>query len=153
MQRSFNLKTIFNTVEEEKAVIENLENKPKDEFAQEKLMQLWEEFLNQLLKANKIPAYNALHTGKLELKDNFKIQFEFSSASLANEFDLEKDNLMWFLREKLNNYAIDFQVQVIQDDTVKYIKTKADVFKEMAEKNPILLKMKEELGLDYNSNE
>ena len=60
---------------------------------------------------------------------------------------------MWFLREKLNNYAIDFQVQVIQDDTVKYVKTKADVFKEMAEKNPILLKMKEELGLDYNSNE
>lgn len=153
MQRSFNLKTIFNTVEEEKPVIENLENKPKDAFSEEKLKKFWTEFLNQLLKGNKIPAYNALHTGKLELKENFKIQFEFSSASLANEFDLEKDNLMRFLREKLNNYAIDFQVQVIQDDTVKYVKTKADVFKEMAEKNPILLKMKEELGLDYNSNE
>lgn len=153
MQRSFNLKAIFNKVEEEKPVIENLEDKPKEDFDLEKLMNFWNEFLDNLQKENKIPAYNALHTGKLKLNENFQIEFEFSSASLANEFDLEKDNLMRFLREKLNNYSIDFQVKIVQNDAVKYVKTKADLFKEMAEKNPILLKMKEDWGLDYNSNE
>ena len=102
---------------------------------------------------NKIPAYNALHTGKVQLKENFQIEFEFTSASLANEFDLEKDNLMRFLREKLNNHLVEFQTKIIEDFTKKYVKTNQDKFKDMVDQNPILLKMKDEFGLDYNSNE
>lgn len=153
MQRSFNLKTIFDKVEEEKPVLENLEDKPKDDFKKEKLIKHWNEFLEKLQGENQIPAYNALHTGKIDLKENFSIEFEFSSASLANELELQKDDLMRFLREKLNNYSIDFQVKIVQDDSIKYVKSKSDIFNEMAEKNPILLKMKKDWGLDYDSNE
>ncbi len=117
------------------------------------MLELWNEFVGNLLKANKIPAYNALHTGIVQLKENFKIQFEFTSSSLANEFDLEKDNLMRFLREKLNNHHIEFHTKIKEDHSKKYIKTNQEKFMDMAEQNPILLKMKDEFGLDYNSNE
>ena len=150
---SFNLKNLFVKVEEEKPVIESLEDKPKTEFSEEELVKLWDEFVENLLKENKIPAYNALHTGKVQLNKNFQIQFEFTSASLSAEFDLEKDNLMRFLREKLNNYAIEFLVVIKDDQTKTFVKTNQEKFKDMAEKNPILLKMKEQFGLDYNSNE
>ena len=116
-------------------------------------MNCWNEFLNRLQQQNKIPAYNALHTGKVFLKEGFKILFEFNSGSLVNEFDLEKDNLMRLIREKLNNYSIEFETQINHDTTRKFVKTKLDIFNEMVNKNPILLKMKDEMGLDINSNE
>ncbi len=106
-----------------------------------------------MLKNNQIPAYNALHSGKVKLNEDFKIRFEFTSSSLANEFEIQKDNLIRFLRKKLNNYSIDFQVDVIADSSKNYVKSSQEKFKDMAEINPILLKMREEFGLDYNSNE
>src|SRR5690606_25941420 len=116
--------------------------KPKTEFSETVLLELWNEFLENLSKAHKIPAYNALHTGIVQLKADFKIQFEFTSASLANEFELEKDNLMRFLREKLNNYHIEFQINIKENTSKKYVKTNQDKFMDMAKQNPILLKMK-----------
>lgn len=153
LKSSFNLKNLFEKVEEEKPVLENLEDKPKSDFSEDTLAKLWDEFVENLRKENKIPAYNALHTGKVQLKENFQIQFEFTSSSLANEFELEKDNLMRYLREKLNNYAIEFFVVIKEDQTKTFVKTNLEKFKDMAEKNPILLKMKDQFGLDYNSNE
>ncbi|MFV0304839.1 MAG: hypothetical protein ACK5IC_05105 [Moheibacter sp.] len=87
------------------------------------------------------------------MKDNHQINFQFNSASLLKEFDLQKEDLVKFLREKLNNHTLDFHTEVVHDDSKNFVKSKAEIFKEMAEKNPILLKMKEELGLDYNSSE
>ena len=152
-KRTFNLKNVFEQVEEEKEVTEDLSKKPKDDFDFEKLQNHWTEFLTLLQSENKIPAFNALQSGKLELKSNFKIRLDFSSASLVNEFDLQKERLMGFLREKLNNYSLEFETNIIHNHTENYIKSKAELFQEMAEENPLLLKMKEEFGLDLNSNE
>lgn len=153
VNRTFNLKKALEQVEEEIEVTEDLSKKPKDDFDFEKLQHHWTEFLSLLQSENKIPAFNALQSGKLELKSNFKIRLDFSSASLVNEFDLQKERLMGFLREKLNNYSLEFETNIIHNHTENYIKSKAELFQEMAEENPLLLKMKEEFGLDLNSNE
>lgn len=116
-------------------------------------MKFWNEFVANLKIQNKIPAYNALHTAKITLKDEFKIIFEFSSLSLSSEFDLQKDALMRTFRDKLNNHYIEFEVQIHSKSTQNFIKSKAEIFQEMVEKNPILLKMKNEFGLDLNSND
>ena len=152
-KRTFNLKNVFEQVDEEKEVTEDLSNKPKDDFNFEDLQNHWTEFLSILQAEKQIPAFNALQSGKLALKPNFKINLDFSSASLVNEFDLQKERLMGFLREKLNNYSLEFETNIIHNHTENYIKSKSELFKEMAEENPLLLKMKEEFGLDLNSNE
>lgn len=150
---SFSLKNIFDKKEEKKEVSERGGEIPQSPFSEKDLLEFWHEFVENLLKSNKIAVYNALHTGKLQLKEEFKIEFEFNSASLASEFELEKDNLMRFLREKLNNHQIEFDINIKHDPSKKYVKTNQEKFMDMAEQNPILLKMKEEFGLDYNSNE
>lgn len=150
---SFNLKTIFDKVEEEKPVVEKAQDLPKQLFSEQDVMNCWDFFLTELQAQQKIPVYNALHTGKVKLKEDFKILFEFNSGSLVNEFDLEKDNLMRLMRERLNNYSIEFETQINHKATQNFVKTKADVFNEMVKKNPILLKMKDEMGLDINSSE
>ncbi len=150
---SFSLKNLFDKKEEEKQIPEQSGEKPNEEFSETFLLELWNEFLDNLSKANKIPVYNALHTGIVQLKTKFKIQFEFTSSSLAGEFELEKDNLMRFLREKLNNHHIEFQIKIKEDPSKKYVKSNQEKFMDMAQQNPILFKMKDEFGLDYNSNE
>lgn len=151
---SFNLKTIFDKVEEEKPVIENRNDLPKEPFDLEKLMNVWNEFLNDLKSQNKIPAYNALHTAVISLTAPHIITFKFSSLSLSSEFDLQKDVLMLKMREDLQNHYIEFEVRISQaESNQNYIKSKAEIFKEMAEKNPVLLKMKNEFGLDFNSSD
>lgn len=151
--RSFNLSDTSNTVKEERTFNEDLSDRPKDQFTEKDLTQYWERFLSILEAENKIPTFNALQSGKVSLRENFLIHFEFNSASLASEFNDQKERLMLFFRENLNNYAIDFEVEIKEDKAVKFIITPSDIFQQMAEKNPLLLKMKEELGLDYNSND
>lgn len=151
--RPFNLKNVFNKVEEERPEVEDFSGRPREEFTSEELDFQWNEFLAILLSENKIPTYNALHSGKVELKEDFQILFTFSSASSVSEFEIKKDRLMLFLRERFNNYSLRFQTQVIHNTSENYIKTKAQLFQEMATENPLLLKMKEEFGLDLNSND
>ena len=153
VNRSFNLKTIFDKEEVAKKEPENFENLPKNQFSNEDVQKYWMEFLQQLQQENNIPAFNALSSGKVVLLDDFVIQFLFGSKSLINELQLQKEKLIIFLREKLNNYSLKIQEIVEHDESVNYIKTKADLFQELAKKNPILLKMKDELGFDLNSND
>lgn len=153
VSRSFDLSKLFDKVEEEKVVLEDLSGKPKDAFTLDQLKQHWEAFLQILQSENQIPSFNALQSGKIDLKPGFVIHFEFNSGSLEAEFNSQRTRLMHFLREQLNNYAIDFQVEIKEDKEVKFIITKADVFQQLAEKNPLLLKMKQEFGLDYNSED
>ncbi len=134
-------------------MIEKPENLPKQMFTEQDVLNCWNLFLTELQAQHKIPVYNALHTGKIKLKDNFRILFEFNSGSLVNEFDLEKDNLMRLMREKLNNHFIEFETKISHQKSENFVKTKGDIFNEMVKKNPILLKMKDELGLDIHSNE
>lgn len=150
---SFNLKTIFDKVEEEKPVIENRNDLPAEDFIENDVLLIFEEFVEGLKAQNKIPAYNALHTAKVLLKDKHQIVFEFSSLSLSSEFDLQKDALKLMMREKLNNHSIEFNVEIRSEATQNFIKSKAEIFREMAEKNPVLLKMKNELGLDFSLGE
>lgn len=134
--------------------MEDRSNLPKENFTETQFMTVWNEFVENLKTQKQIPAYNALHTAKITMENELKINFEFSSLTLSVEFDLQKDVLMRTLRQKLNNHYIEFEVQISKSEETKtYIKTKTDIFKEMAEKNPILLKMKNEFGLDLNSND
>lgn len=110
--------------------------------------------MDNLKKQNKIPAYNALHTAKISLKEeNHRISFKFSSLSLSSEFELQKENLVLSMRDKLRNHFIEFEVSIEAEATQNYVKSKAEIFREMAEKNPVLLKMKNDFGLDFNSND
>lgn len=150
---SFNLKTIFDKVEEEKPVIEKRNDLPKEDFREKDVFDAWNGFLDSLKAENKIPAYNALHTAKVSLKESLCIAFEFSSLSLTTEFELQKDALMRVMRDQLQNYFIEFEVDIYEEPTRNYVKSKAEIFQEMAAKNPVLLKMKNEFGLDFNSND
>lgn len=152
-ETAFNLKNLFDSVESENTESADNREKAADEFSFETLDNHWKEFLEKLSIENKIMSFNALQSGKLVLKDDFKIEIEFNSSTLIFEFEQIKERLTLFLREKLNNEVFELVPMQVEGESVNYIKSKSEIFKEMAERNPNLLKLKNELGLDYNSND
>lgn len=152
-ETAFNLKNLFDSVESENSESADNREKAADEFSFETLENHWKEFLEKLITENKIVSFNALQSGKLVLKDDFKIEIEFNSSTLIFEFEQIKERLTLFLREKLNNEVFELIPVEVEGRSVNYIKSKAEIFKDMAERNPNLLKLKNELGLDYNSND
>lgn len=148
---SFNLKNLFDKVEEEAMEMEeDLENKPKDDFTKADLLAAWDAFLETLREQGKVAEFNAFKTGTVDLKENHSICFTFKTASLYNEFKLHRDALMKFFRKRFNNYHIDLNVDINEEELKKHFKSNAEIFKEMAQKNPILLQMKKDFGLDYD---
>lgn len=102
---------------------------------------------------HEIPIYHALQTAEIEVKDQYKILFKFSSSSTKAEFELKKDWLTKQFRANLSNYLIELETEVTQLNQENYVLTKEEKFKKMAEKNPVLWKMKETMGLDFNSHD
>ncbi|MDD3458052.1 MAG: hypothetical protein PHO74_01045 [Weeksellaceae bacterium] len=152
-ETSFNLKNLFESFEEEVNEEELDRDLPSEEFNEEELKSLWERFLEDLKSENKIPTYNALYNGKIGLKEDFQVMIEFISSSIVHEFENHKERLVSFLRRELNNYSLDITVTISESESENFIKSNSEIFKDMVKQNPIVLKLKNELGLDYNSND
>lgn len=153
-ETTFNIRTLFDSVEEQRSDLDFEDPEPSDEdFSFDELCKNWTLFLEILKSENKMPSYNALQAGKIHLKENYKIEIEFNSSSMIYEFDYLKDRLIIFLREKLKNSVFEISSVINEGEAESYIKSKSEIFGEMVLRNPILKKLKADLGLDYNSND
>ena len=86
-------------------------------------------------------------TTNLEVIEN-EIIFEFSSHSSEQEFEVYRDRIRNSLRTQLKNYYFMIQIKLSEKEAENHILSKKDKFQKLSDKNPLLLKLKEEFGLD-----
>ncbi len=127
---------------------EDLSKRPADSFTQEALNKKWLELADNF-KADK-NIHFTLKSQHPELKENYIIHFTVDNKIQKKEIDERKMDLLPVLREKLNNYSI--QLEVIVTEQIKNIKayTPQEKFNKMAEKNPALKVMKDQLNLEID---
>lgn len=77
-----------------------------------------------------------------------QIEYQFSSASLQEKFNDIKDHYLNDLRQKINNFYIEFKLTVTENNSVNHLLTKQELFAQMAAKNPYLEQLKTNLDLD-----
>lgn len=113
-------------------------------FTKEQLTQAWKAFAEQ---RKKYKAEYQLLTQAFELHDSTIVLHLMNPVqeTLLNEM---KSDLMQFIRERLQNYSIQVTGEHKNTDTKKVIYTNREKFEHLAEKNPLLLELKEKLGLD-----
>ena len=132
---------------DEQLVVE--ENKPKDNFDEQKIKIFWQDFLQQLKMEKRIPAYNVFETVKIKKVDDFLITFELGSASSEVEFETFRDRIVNGLKTFLNNYSIRVETLVSESiASVNHIKSKKQIATEMGEKNPAFVKLLNDFGLN-----
>ncbi|WP_413532307.1 hypothetical protein [Empedobacter brevis] len=145
---SFSLKMALPGAKVEEDQEEILRNDlPREKFTLDQVKDGWKRFLDRLKIEHNIPSYNALMTTNLDLVDD-EIIFEFTSHSSKQEFEEYKDRIRNSLRVFLKNHYFSIQIKFSEKEAENHILSNKEKFDKLLDKNPILLKLKEEFGLD-----
>lgn len=134
--------------EEKSEEAEDITNKAADDFNQEQLDHIWLSVAEKY-KGDK-NLYIAFTKHKpIKAKGNL---IEFTVDNKIQKKELE-DRFMEFIpiiKENLNNYHLQIEIQVTKIESNHKPYTPQEKFNKMAEKNPALKKLKDQLGLEID---
>jgi DNA polymerase III subunit gamma/tau len=123
---------------------------PTNEFSYGDFKHYWDEAIAQIAAKNQASINVMISNLQPELKDNTAIYLQFNNKIQLELFQTEKPFIAGYLREKLQNYDIDFVIEMnsTEQDNTPY--TNAEKFKAMTAKNPNLQVLRDVLGLDIS---
>ncbi len=133
---------------EEVAVVKNtLQNV----FTQKDLSNFWLVYCKEVQMAGKHNLHTILNEKAGVLKDNNNIEICLDNKVQEEVLNKEITPLLRRLKKDLKNDAISLNVIIKQiEEKEMRAYTAEDQFKKMADKNPILLKMKDQFGLEID---
>ncbi|MGA3014198.1 MAG: DNA polymerase III subunit gamma/tau [Bacteroidales bacterium] len=121
-----------------------------EDFTLGQLEAAWDEFSESL--RNSIPPLStALKKHRPVLKEDFLIEFCVDNKVLAEDLHQNQNNLLEFLTSRLKNTKIHLQIIVPDHPIGVRPYTDREKFGRMAEKNPGLLDLREQLDLEIES--
>lgn len=147
---AFSLKNVVDHAVKEQEISDEIlrDDLPRNLYTLEAVIAFWNKFLEKLKIENNIPSYNALATTTIHLKEENVIVLEFISASSETEYEIYKSRIMNGLRNAIQNFYFTIEVQFSESEAKSHILTAKQKFELFVDKNPIILKLKEEFGLD-----
>ncbi len=121
---------------------------PKDPFGEQELMNFWTEYLDQCKKAKQQTIYSTLKSCGLKLKENAVVELQLESDAQETNYNEVKPDLLRFLRQKLNNFSLTFEVVKVKTGRVLEPYSPQEKFEYMLKQNPHLMTLKQKLDLD-----
>jgi DNA polymerase-3 subunit gamma/tau len=119
-------------------------------FTLEQLETAWDQF-SESLRSSMPPLSTTLKKHRPVLKEDFLIEFCVDNKVLAEDLNQKQNELLKFLISKLNNPKIHLQIIVPDHPIGLKPYTDREKFGRMAEKNPGLLGLREQLDLEIDS--
>ncbi|MGA2823584.1 MAG: DNA polymerase III subunit gamma/tau [Bacteroidales bacterium] len=119
-------------------------------FTLEQLETAWDQF-SESLRSSMPPLSTTLKKHRPVLKEDFLIEFCVDNKVLAEDLNQKRNDLLKFLISKLNNPKIHLQIIVPDHPIGLKPYTDREKFGRMAEKNPGLLDLREQLDLEIES--
>jgi len=116
-------------------------------FTQEQLLEFWDEFAEKL-RQDSPHLHSILKKNRPLLSEEFRILFDIDNKLLEQELNQHKTELLTLLRSRLNNHRISLQTRVIENQKDLKPYTDKEKFERMAEKNPALRSLREQLDLE-----
>ena len=126
------------------------EDMPKTPFGKEQLDEHWKLFVQNHVDKKNRSLFTTLNQRSPELKPNFKLVFVIENNVQLNQIDMIKVDLVNYLRKHLNNYSITFETPIKKIESKRHVYTDEEKYKSMAEKYPLIEKLREKLDLDLD---
>jgi DNA polymerase-3 subunit gamma/tau len=120
---------------------------PADSFDETTLQTLWIKFADSYQITSPSLFTTLVKRQPVKISDLI-IGFEVDNKLQETEMKERKKDLMLFFRKALNNYHIDIEVSIASSIKDNKPYTAIDKFKRMAEANPAILLLKDQLDLD-----
>ncbi len=127
--------------------LDDIENLPQDPFTEEAFLKVWHEFIDILIKEGKKIYASILNADKPKIIEN-KILMNFPTKLMAGELDRIKPRTLKYIRTKLNNYSIDFEVSINEEKAAKVAYTSLEKYDLLKQKNPNIALLKKTFKLD-----
>ncbi len=119
-----------------------------DAFTQEKLDQVFTEFLEGIKKHQGL--YNTLKTNKASIISENTIELKVYNEAQKSVLNEKKFEMMKLLRIRLNNYKLKAEVRIIENGNNLTVMKPADRYSAMVKKNPNLKKLRDSLNLELD---
>ena len=133
---------------EEQKQLQNKEQLPVNDFSQEDFEKYWREYLDKLRKNHEKNLLSILTIDRKPRAINGKIHLTLSSEALKKELERTKEKVLKFLRQNLNNYDIDFVINVKEEKKKELVYSKKDKFNKLVQKYPDLAYLKTKFKID-----
>ncbi len=150
--KSFSIKINQSSQEEEKKKDQLTSSaddadRPEENFSENDLLDVWDK-LKENYKNTSQSIFTALNTHPPVMLDETTIEMGVDNLVQQDNIIEQKPQILSFLRKSLNNYAVNFQVKIKENKKVQKAYLPAEKFQKMAEKNPNLERLKNDLDLD-----
>jgi DNA polymerase-3 subunit gamma/tau len=125
----------------------NPTNQKAEPFSQQQLETAWLKYANEM-KTRKANLGAALASKMPVLKESTRVEFTINNKALEEAINEDKMNFLGFLRNELNNFAIQLELIMVQGEDKTNLYTATDRYKRLAEKNPEINKFRQAFDLD-----
>ncbi|MCD8403301.1 DNA polymerase III subunit gamma/tau [Tenacibaculum finnmarkense] len=126
---------------------ENFENHPKTLFTDKELKDAWKAYTLKTQQLGDLSIASVLASSQPVLAKEYTVTFAIPNELMQVQLERIKAKLTRFLREKLNNYAIQITIVVNEVVEKKFAYTPQEKFTKLKEKNPLIEKLKSVFGL------
>ncbi|UOB17231.1 DNA polymerase III subunit gamma/tau [Abyssalbus ytuae] len=123
-------------------------NLPKEEFTEETMIEVWNEYVKIIDEEGRKILSSALHTDIPKLKNKNTIWIELPNDTMKKEVERDQYPLMEFLKKKLNNYHISLLITVNEATEQKYAFTPQEKYEKLREMNPLIEKLRKDFDLE-----
>ncbi len=120
---------------------------PEDAFTYEEFMVLWNKYLDNLRKNHEKNLLSIFNSDQPKIEGS-NILMKVANNTIKNDILQNKERILKYLRTNLNNYKIDFKIEVSEEKEQEFIYYPKEKWEKLIEKYPDLIYLKEEWGLD-----
>lgn len=124
--------------------------KPADPFSEARLVEAWNNAALIIKKQGKDSLFSIMTKRNPQLKGKDLVEFHIENTVMETAFLSVKADIMEYLNRELNNYAFEIRIVVNRSLEQKAAYTNREKFLKMAEQNPLLHKLKQQLDLEVD---
>ncbi|MFT7085286.1 MAG: DNA polymerase-3 subunit gamma/tau [Vicingaceae bacterium] len=137
---------------DEEIAAEEYTSHARDSYSDEQFQTNWKK-LAERIKDSEVEGssivYSAMITRAPILSDNFQVELSVDNRSQAEELMDRRTEIHDYLRKQLNNGGVEVKFRIEKDQKKRKAYTDEEKFNKMLESNPTLLRLKNELSLDF----
>jgi hypothetical protein len=121
-----------------------------EDFTFDQLKHVWKEYSLAIRRNKRESMYSTLMNSNMTMSSDYQIHLEIANELQGKDLEIEKVELLGFVRAKLKNYSIGLNYSLTEIEKIEVLDSKG-IFDKLAEENSSLKKFQKlfNLGIDF----
>jgi len=118
-----------------------------EDFTFDQLKYVWKEYSLAIRREKRESMYSTLMNSNMSMSSDYQIHLEIANELQGKELEVEKVELLGFIRAKLKNYSVGLKYSLIATEKMEILDSKG-IFDKLAAENSSLDKFRKLFNLD-----